>query len=141
MAISLTKRERRAVYDRTTGYCHLCGKKLALTNYGKVGERAAWEIEHSNARANGGTDHRNNLYAACIPCNRRKGCGPTRSARAQHGRSRAPLSRTARKRVKAANLLAGASLGLAAGSIFGPLGRVVGTAIGAYLGHRKNPDK
>lgn len=34
-----------AIYDRTSGYCHLCGKKLAFTNYARFGERGAWEIE------------------------------------------------------------------------------------------------
>jgi hypothetical protein len=53
------------IYDRTTGRCHLCGKRLAFHNYGCHGTRGAWHIEHSVPRANGGTDHVNNLYPGC----------------------------------------------------------------------------
>jgi HNH endonuclease len=60
----------RRIYDRTCGYCHLCGKKLSFQNYGRFEKRRAWEIEHSIPRAMGGSDHLNNLYPACIGCNR-----------------------------------------------------------------------
>ena len=69
------------IYDRTTGRCHLCGKRLAFHNYGCHGTRGAWHIEHSVPRANGGTDHLNNLYPGCIPCNLSKGTRSTRSVR------------------------------------------------------------
>jgi 5-methylcytosine-specific restriction endonuclease McrA len=59
--------------------------KLAFTNYGKRGARAAWEVDHSRAKANGGTDHLNNLMPACIPCNREKG---TLTSRAMKNRFR-----------------------------------------------------
>ena len=29
----------RDIYDKTEGYCRLCGKKLAYTNYGQYGEK------------------------------------------------------------------------------------------------------
>ena len=70
-----------AIYDRTSGYCHICRKKLAFKNYGKLGQRGAWEVEHSRAQAKGGTDRLNNLYPACITCNRRKGTRTTRTLR------------------------------------------------------------
>jgi 5-methylcytosine-specific restriction endonuclease McrA len=75
------------IYDRTSSYWHICRKKLSFTNYGRYGCRGAWEVEHSIARANGGSNHGNNLYAACMSCNRGKGVGTTRSARAAHGRT------------------------------------------------------
>jgi len=61
------------IYDRTSGYCHICHRKLAFINYGVLGARGAWEVEHSKPQARGGTHMRTNLYAACIPCNRSKG--------------------------------------------------------------------
>jgi len=84
--------ELNDIYERTSGYCHLCHRKLAFTNYGVPGARGAWEIEHSNPQARGGTSLRRNLYAACIPCNRSKGCRSTKSVRCQNGVRRAPLS-------------------------------------------------
>lgn len=64
------------VYDKTGGYCHYprCGrKKIARINYGRPHERGAFEIDHSIPLSRGGTDHRNNLFPACISCNRSKG--------------------------------------------------------------------
>ncbi len=124
-----------AIYDRTSGYCHICGKKLAFTNYGKPGARGAWEVEHSVARANGGTDRLNNLYAACIPCNREKRDGSTRTARAHNGRTRAPLSRERRGAAKTRNALAGGAAGaILGGRFFGPAGALIGGLIGAAVG-------
>ena len=54
------------IYDRTSGYCHICGKKLSFSNYCRPGCKGAWEVEHSKARVNGGCDSLNNLYAACM---------------------------------------------------------------------------
>lgn len=87
-----TDEELNYIYNRTDGCCHICGKKLSFKNYAAFGARGAWEIEHSLPQARGGTSHRNNLYAACISCNRRKRHGSTRGARAEHGRNAAPLS-------------------------------------------------
>ncbi|MGH7298189.1 MAG: HNH endonuclease, partial [Polyangiaceae bacterium] len=67
-----SKTERRAIYDRTSGKCHLCGSKRAFKNYGTQGARGAWTVDHSMARAAGDTDHGNNLYVACISCNSSK---------------------------------------------------------------------
>lgn len=70
---------QREIYERTNGRCHICRKQLAWCNYGVLGTHGAWEVEHSIPRAAGGTDHLNNLYPACIGCNRSKGDGSTRS--------------------------------------------------------------
>lgn len=84
------------IFDRTDGKCHLCWDKLKWHNYANFGESGAWEVDHSNPKANGGTDRANNLYAACITCNRSKGSKSTKSQRRKHGYSRAPKSRQAR---------------------------------------------
>lgn len=131
----------RRIYDRTSGYCHICRKKLSFTNYGKFGEKGAWEVEHSHVRATGGSDHGNNLFAACISCNREKGTFTTRTARSWHGRTKAPLSKEKRKKAKRANAIAGGILGGLAGSILGPWGVAAGAAIGAKIGHDSDPDK
>ncbi len=126
-----------AVYDRTSGYCHICGKKLAFTNYAKLGKRGAWEVEHSVPRAKGGTDRLNNLYAACITCNREKRDGSTRTARALNERTRAPLSRSKRAEQRATNTALGAGLGaLLGGMVLGLPGVLIGAGIGAAAGKR-----
>lgn len=68
-----TNEELNKIYDKNNGYCWHCGIKLSFKNYGKIGEKAAWEVDHSNPLSRGGTDHLNNLVPACIPCNRSKG--------------------------------------------------------------------
>jgi hypothetical protein len=137
---------RRTIYDRTSGYCHLCKKKLSFTNYGRSGEKGAWHVEHSVPRAKGGTDHGNNLYAACIDCNLEKGTHTTQTARTWHGHGRAPLSREKRSEARANNAIAGGILGgIAGGALLGlfelgPLGLVIGAIVGAKAGHSMNPD-
>lgn len=125
------------IFDKTCGECHICRKRLAYSNYGKVGRRGAWEVEHSNAQANGGTHNLNNLYAAHIRCNRSKGKCSTRSARARHGFRCAPYSQQRKKR----NAWRGAGLA-ALCSIVAPPHLRVGAAIvlslaGAILGYNK----
>ncbi len=137
-----SKADLRTIYDRTSGKCHICGKQLALTNYGLFGERGAWEVEHSNARARGGTDRLNNLYAACIACNRSKGAETTRAARAREGRTRAPLSRERRTAAKRENAVLGGALGFLAGAALAGTGLgLLGLGIGALGGYNANPDK
>ena len=77
MGFSVETRWR--IYDRPSGYCHICGRKLSFQNYGIIDARGAWEVEHSIPWAFGGTDHLNNLYPACISCNRGKGTYSTRT--------------------------------------------------------------
>lgn len=68
-----TQEELRQIYDKKNGYCWHCGKKLAFTNYGKYGEKGAWEVDHSRSKNKGGTDYFRNLVPSCIECNRSKG--------------------------------------------------------------------
>lgn len=125
----------RRVFDRTEGRCHLCRKTLCFNNYGKIGRRAAWEVEHSNARANGGTNHGNNLFAACVACNRSKGTLSSRAVRARNGFSRSPFSSNERKE----NAVTGAVVGSFALGLLFPQLRVaswlIGAAIGAIVGY------
>jgi 5-methylcytosine-specific restriction endonuclease McrA len=136
-----TRQELREIYDRTSGYCHLCGQKVYFTNYAKPGSRGAWEVEHSHARAHGGTERINNKYPAHIDCNRDKGIVTTRAARARHGRTKAPLSRERRAAAKRESAVAGGLIGAAVGSLAGPVGALVCGGLGAYIGHKQNPDR
>ncbi|MBM3314293.1 HNH endonuclease [candidate division WOR-3 bacterium] len=124
----------RHIYGRTDGRCHICGDGLCYSNYGTLGARGAWEVEHSVPRAAGGTDRLNNLYAAHIVCNREKGTCATRTARFWHGLSRAPESTAAvtarRDRYTVAGALTLAGLGL----FLGPFAAVVGLVAGGALG-------
>lgn len=130
------------VLARTGGKCHLCRKRLSRSNYGKVGRRGAWEIDHSKPRARGGSDHGNNLFAACITCNRSKGAQSSRTARARRGFSRAPLSERERAAAIRENAVV---LGLG-GVIIGALlwgasgGLWLGIA-GALVGAQSDPEE
>ncbi len=120
------------IFDKTHGYCHLCGGRLAFGRYGEQ-----WEIEHSIPKARGGTDHMNNLFAAHVPCNRSKQACSTRGARAKNGLRCAPYSKAKRKQVRTANTMKGAAAGAAIGSLFGPAGTFIGGVIGALAGDAK----
>ena len=122
------------IYNRTGGYCHLCRKKLAFTNYASFGKRGAWEVEHSKAKANGGTDRANNLFPACISCNRGKGARSTGSVRGEQGYQRAPMSREQRTEARTSSTWGLGSLGALVGSTAGPWGALLGGAIGASIG-------
>lgn len=103
--------KRVAVFEKSTGECHYCEKELSLYNRDRLG-RGAWEVEHSIARANGGTDHLNNLVAACWTCNVGKG---TRTARTHHRTVAGKRSaRVSRRRWRTAGGASGVGL-LAAG--------------------------
>lgn len=131
----------RKIYDRTNGYCHLCHKKLAFTNHGKYGAQGAWQIEHSIPKANGGTDHLNNLYAACISCNIKKGVSPSKNVRRSNGVSRAPYNKNKSQKIRNTNTLAGAAGGALLGSVFGPGGTIVGGILGSIFGESNSPKK
>jgi hypothetical protein len=140
MAFDLIARKR--IFARTDGRCHLCRKKLCFNNYGVHGSRGCWQVEHSKARANGGTDHGNNLYAACIACNLDKGTFTTRTARSWNGYTKAPLSQAKKEAVRETNTWLGGAIGVAAGAL------VVGTggavlvlgSLGALIGKAINPE-
>ena len=48
-------------------------KRLSWKNYGRLGRKGAWEVDHSNPLSKGGTDYLRNLVPSCIECNRSKG--------------------------------------------------------------------
>ncbi len=133
---------RRSIYDRTNGKCHLCSKKLSFVNYGRHGRKASWHVEHSVARARGGTDHLNNLFPACIDCNLDKGTATSRTARGWYGRKRAPLSKEKRGEAKRSGALVGGFVGGVLGGLMGGIpGALVGAAIGGGAGYSGDPDK
>jgi len=88
----------KRIYSKTDGYCHLCHGKLSFHNHGKHGMKGAWHVEHSVAKANGGSSHMNNLFPACISCNIIKNTKHTRTIRRTNGVSRAPYSKQKKKR-------------------------------------------
>ena len=130
------------IYKRTSGYCHLCHTKLSIKNYGQRGKKGAWQVEHSVPRSKGGSDHLNNLFAACVSCNCDKSNKTTRTARGWNGKTRAPLSPQKRKQEKSENgilgLLGGGALGFA---VAGPVGAVIGAITGGHFSGSKNPDR
>lgn len=130
------------IYDKTDGYCHLCHKKLAFTNYGVNGTKGSWHVEHSVPKAKGGTDHLNNLYAACIKCNLEKSTYHTKTVRGWNGQSRAPYSATKKQKIKSNNTIGSAAIvggiGLAIG---GPIVGIIGSIIGGALGSSNSPKK
>lgn len=139
MAFSQLELER--IFARTNGCCHICHARLAFSNYGSAGRRGAWEVEHSVAQANGGTHHGNNLYAAHITCNRRKGTVTARTARRWAGQTRAPYSTAKVEKVAHENGVAGACLLGFLGLAAGPLEIVVLAAIGYGAGQALTPKK
>lgn len=129
------------IYDRTSGYCHICYKKLSFVNYAQYGAHGAWEVDHSKAKAHGGTNHGNNLYPACISCNRSKRAGSSRAARTRNGQYRAPYSRARVSAKRNDNQLSGAITGGIIGSPFGLGGMAVGALLGALFGDDNTPKK
>jgi len=59
-------------HHRTEGRCFYCGKQIVLDNYGDVGARGAWEIDHFVPFSRGGADQPHNWVAACVDCNTQK---------------------------------------------------------------------
>jgi 5-methylcytosine-specific restriction endonuclease McrA len=140
--MNLTSDQLDRIYERTSGYCHLCHKKLARTNYGRHGSKGAWEVEHSIPKSKGGTDHMNNLFAAHISCNREKQAVTTKTARVWNGKTRAPLGVKMRKQAKTENGLLGAVGGGLAGLVIGgPIGGMIGALAGGHLAAAQNPDR
>lgn len=126
---------RNRIFDKTDGNCHICHESLVFENYAQFGAAGAWEVEHSKPLAIGGTDHLNNLFAACISCNREKGAGSTRKARRGHGKERAPYSQEKKGRIRNRNTVAGLASGTFLGAVVGgPPGALIGAAVGGVLG-------
>lgn len=124
------------IFHSTAGRCHLCHGRLARKNYAVDGQRDAWEVDHSVARARGGSDHGNNLKPAHIACNRSKQEADNRAIRQAHGHKRSPLSTKEIESKRTRNAVIGStSLALAGGFILGPPGFIVGALVGGFVGH------
>ncbi len=139
--MAYSKDQQRSIYGKTSGYCHLCHKKLSFCNYGLKGERGSWHFDHDIPRAWGGSDDRSNLLPACIQCNLEKGTKETKSVRKSNGVTRAPYSRSRVERIRDANHLKGVIGGAIAGSVFGPGGALAGMVIGLIIGENETPKK
>lgn len=124
----------RTIYDSTGGDCHLCHRRVARVNYGRRGGRGAWEVDHSVPRAHGGTDRISNLKPAHIACNRSKQATATRAIRARHGKGRAPLSADARASKREKSGLAAGVLFGGIGTLWGPVGVLIGGLVGLIVG-------
>ena len=114
--------------------------EISINNYGFYGARGAWEVEHSVPRSRGGRDHLNNLYPACISCNRNKAVQFSRVARSQYGRKRAPYSREKKEQIRRSNAVTGGMIGSFLASIGGPWGIAVGAVLGSEIGHALDPN-
>ncbi|MGZ3753955.1 MAG: HNH endonuclease [Mucilaginibacter sp.] len=138
----MTDERLNKIYDKTHGCCHICHKKLSFSNYALHGTKGCWEVEHSVAKAKGGSDRLNNLYPACILCNRSKGVLSTRTVRKYNGKTRAPYSKAKKDMIKNDNMLGVGSLGFAIGAgLGGPLGGVIGAIIGSEIGKNMSVKK
>lgn len=127
-----------AIYDKTDGYCHLCYKKLSFKNYGLRNVPGGWHIEHSVPKALGGTDHMNNLFAACILCNIAKGIQCTKTIRNRNGYTRAPYSVTKKREIQYQNTFTGMVIGGMIGRLIGGnKGTLIGIAIGGTIGNNQ----
>jgi hypothetical protein len=130
-----------AIFNRTDGHCHICSGKLCFSNYGQLGRRGAWEVEHSKPQCNGGSDRLCNLYAAHITCNREKGAVTTRTARRWNGCTKAPLSKVKKEQIRSKNRWGWGTAGALSGAaVAGPAGFVVGGLIGALFGDDIEPE-
>ena len=66
---AFAKADREAALRKQDGRCKYCLCKLSYKNVTR---------DHVVARASGGSDHRNNLVAACLRCNGAKGKMPVK---------------------------------------------------------------
>jgi hypothetical protein len=138
----MEKERLRKIFRKTDGFCHICHRKLIFANRGILGANGAWHIEHSKAKAYGGSDHLNNLFPACISCNIEKGTLNTKTIRLRYGVSRAPLSRNKKASVKGENTVGGAVVGGGIGlALGGPLGGIIGGMVGGIIGNSNSPKK
>lgn len=133
-----TKEQLRGILGKTDRRCHLCGPeggRLALKHYGCVDEPQGWEVDHSRAKASGGTDRMSNLLPAHASCNRAKQDMTTRAYRQRHGFTRRPMSKMEQDGVRATNTLAAGGLGAVIGGLlFGPVGMLVLAGLGGLVG-------
>ncbi len=132
----------KQIFKKTDGNCHLCFKKLKFSNYAKYGLEGPWEIEHSKAKAIGGSNHLNNLFPACIPCNIEKGTLNSRTIRLRYGKLRTPYSKHKKEYIRAENTAAGVIVGSIIGvAVMGPAGGILCGVIGGVIGNNNSPKK
>jgi len=129
-----SEEKRKHSFRKTDGRCHLCHGKVVYKNYGKRGERGAWVIDHSVARATGGSHRLQNLMPAHYNCNEEKGTMRSRTIRKRNGKTRAPRSMAKKNRARNENTAKGALIGGTVGMFLGPEGALLGSAIGAAIG-------
>jgi hypothetical protein len=123
------------IHAKTDGRCHLCARRVALRSYGYT-----WESDHSNARANGGSHRLNNLYPACISCNRSKGARNTRTFRRRKGLTRAPMSAAEQFDVSLTRVAGFGLIGTLVGNACHPNGAKWGALVGGLLGGLMDPE-
>ena len=57
---SLTQEERAAIWEKTDGNCHICGRAVEIGGF---------EADHVRNHAGGGSNQAENFLAACETCN------------------------------------------------------------------------
>jgi 5-methylcytosine-specific restriction endonuclease McrA len=70
--MGMTEKQRRQVWDKTSGHCHFCGDPVEFAKRGWVdGDLTGyWEVDHVIQRGKGGTKSVENCLVACTRCNR-----------------------------------------------------------------------
>lgn len=128
------------ILKRTDGRCHLCREELHINDYGRQDLDMGWEVDHSRPQSKGGTDHLNNLFPACISCNRSKGNASNRREREKHGYRNPPYS----SKQKTRNALTGGTVGALATFLVPPqfrlLAFIASSAAGALIGYLNEPE-
>ena len=137
----MDKKRLRIIYNKTNGYCHICHKKLSFTNHARYSSKGAWEIDHSKPKTKGGSDRVNNLFSACVSCNRSKSAKSTAIARRKYGNTRAPYCKAKKQQIKRQKTTAKAVIGGLVGSVFGLGGMIIGAGIGAVVNEDSSPKK
>lgn len=59
----MKKQDREIVYSKYNGHCAYCGKKIDYIDM---------QVDHQNAKRNGGADNIENLFPSCRRCNHYK---------------------------------------------------------------------
>lgn len=128
------------IYAKTGGDCHCCGQPLKRDQYGQLNASSGWEVDHSKPRKQGGSDHLNNLFPACIPCNRANGARHGRKRRRDRGNRLRPLSQTEKWLRKTGGKTAAATACGLIGLVAGPAGLLIGAMAGAAFADPTPPD-